>query len=112
MQDFYLKCSESTAFILRVYLYQTLNGVVTPYALTSDNTASFYYYVNSFSTEVTEVEGTVIDGIAYVDFPFTTALTDTTGRYSACVNIFNAEGVPRNFAQGTIIFNSNPSTRS
>jgi hypothetical protein len=112
LENFSLECSEETAFTLRVYLYETLNGVETPFALSADNTASFCYYVNSFSTEFTEVEGIVLAGIAYVDFPFTTILTDTTGTYASCVNIMDAEGTPESYASGKIHFNSNPSTRS
>ena len=110
--NFYVKCSEQTAFILRAYLYETIDGVVTAKALTSDNTASFCYYVNSFSTEFTEIEGTVLDGVAYVDFNFTTLLTNTTGKYSACVNIMDADDVPEAYAGGSIFFNRNPSTGS
>jgi len=110
--SFYFESTENTAFTLRVYIYETLNGVVTPKALTAYNTAKFYYYVNEDSTEVVSVTGTCTTGAVYIDFPFTVAKTAINGRFGASIIIFDTALDPENYSNGQIKLERNPATGS
>jgi len=111
-KDYYLETTKDTAFTLRVYLYETVDGEETAFALSDDNTAKFCYFVNSFSTEFTEVDGTVVGGLTYVDFDWTTGDTTEVGRFASSINIYDVDGLPEAYASGQVYFNRNPSTGS
>jgi len=111
-EEFYFETTENTAFDLRVYLYETINGVVTPKTLTADNSCKYYYYVNAESSEVVQVVGTVVAGLAYVDFEWTVPKTSINGRFASSINIYSAVGDPEVWANGQTYLQRNPSTGS
>ena len=111
-EDFYFRTTEYTASTLRVYLYETLNGVDTPYNLTASNTAKYFYYVDAESDDTVEIDGTVTAGLSYVDFRFNVATTTNAGSFASSINIYNSDDIPEVYANGQTYFNSNPSTRS
>ena len=104
--------TENTAYTLRVYVYQELNGVVTPITLSASQTAKFFYFVDRESSEVVEVDGDITAGLTYIDFDFTVAKTAINGRFGASVIIYDALGDPEVQADGQIYLKQNPATGS
>jgi len=107
---FTFKTTQFTEYTLRVYFYYELNSVVTPRLLTASETSTFYYFVNRSTNEVVEVEGTVVAGVNYVDFPFTVEKTAVDGPFQASVVISDATGNPEVMGDGNIELELNPGT--
>ena len=104
-EPFIFETTEGTTPVLRVNIFT--DGVA--YTVSGLDTATFTYSVSKDSSEQVEVNGTIVSGVGYIDFPFTVAKTAINGKFFASINLFrNSSSQLVSLANGIIILKKNP----
>jgi len=104
-ENFVFETTEGSTPTLRVYLYEDGSA----FNVTADQTAKFIYAVNREASEMVEVDGTIVAGVNYIDFTFTTAKTAINGKFFASIILYET-GSDKIWVQkdGMIILKKNP----